>query len=343
MKITEKIVNNLVQNGKKLLETRTLVLVYNVIGFTKKIDDNQQNSDFFSNKEIGEILDVIVKAEIKIKIYYNERDFIQDISNNLIDPHKNIVWNLSRQGSQNNEKSLVTSCCDYYKIPFIGSSVYSMILCRNKNHSQQLLKAYDLCHIPTYNYLNDLDNIDPGDYIVKPLNGSASRNVEILEQATSSKLKEKLSQPIQLAQKNIDGYEIEVPLLEYDNEFYALGIQGLKINNECYLKKTILNEEDSNNYNYSFYDFEDIATFHGYSTNKIISDAIKIAKIFQLHGYCRIDFRYNNTRSYYCFDIATTPYITELTSPVIAFSKFGTRSDLIFAIVGTVKPNIDSR
>ncbi|MFS7200123.1 hypothetical protein AB6834_07100 [Carnobacterium divergens] len=353
MKFTKENITKIILEVNQHKTKIQLIIIYNSKGFTKKIDSQQEDSDFFSNKEIGEILDAVIDADIKFKIYYNEFSFAEDIVNKKINHNSLLVWNLSRQGSENNQKSLVTSICDYYKIPFIGSSVYTMNLCRHKYHFQKILNSFNLAYIPTFTQNEALQReSNDGNYLIKMMKGSASRGTDETTSNLSWNQAKKKITTLQtkrnvkfIVQEVIDGYEVEIPLFKFNGVFTALGVAGISINGTFFLENQILSEDGSDNNNYDFYDFEKFAYSElGYSCEKIIQDAINIAEIMELDDYCRIDFRIRFNGDFHCFDISTTPYITEKSSPIYLLKQLGFKhKDIILLLLGTsTNPNIDN-
>ncbi len=347
--LKSNVIGEISLQGEKYMKGKTLVIIYNSIGFTKKIDTEQEDSDFFSNKEIGEIFDALYQQNINVSPYSNEINFVNDIINEKINSNEIVVWNLSRQGFDTNKKSLTTSLCDFLQIPYIGSSVYTMNLCRHKYHFQKILSSFCLASIPTFltHEVANNSELNKGKfYITKYLNGSASRGMSKDDTIKTYDQINKIvdtKNPI-VIQEYQPGYEIEVPLFEINNEFQALGIAGLAINGERYFKSEFVPEELFDT-TYSFYNFGDFAKeFLEYtSLDFIVESAIKIADILELRDYCRIDFRINNFGELFCFDISTTPYLVEHSSSSFLIQDYGLRySSLLPLLIGAFSSNIDN-
>ncbi|WP_207695091.1 hypothetical protein DOK67_0002571 [Enterococcus sp. DIV0212c] len=347
--LSKNSINELGCQGAQYMNSKTLVIIYNAIGFTEKIDSEQEDSDFFSNKEIGEIFDALYLSKITILSYSNELAFVDDIINKKLDFDKIVVWNLSRQGFDTNKKSLATSLCDFLQISYIGSSVYTMNLCRHKYHFQKILSSFSLASIPTFlphEITNNNELFMENQYITKYLNGSASRGMNPTDAIKSYEQIHKLvdiKTPI-VIQEYQSGYEIEVPLFQINQKFQALGIAGIAINGERYFKSEFVPEELFET-TYSFYNFSHFAKeFLNYnSLDFIVDTAIKIAEILELKDYCRIDFRINNFGELFCFDISTTPYLVEHSSFSFLIQDYGLNySSLLPLMIGAFNSNIDN-
>lgn len=351
MNISNSNIEFLIYSGKELMKYYTLVIIYNSVGFTQKINPIQEDSDFFSNQEIGEIFDSLIREEIRLAPYHNEMEFIDDVLTNKLDKNKILVWNLSRQGSDNNQKSLVTSFCDFMKIPYIGSTVYSMNLSRHKYHFQKILEATSLSFIPTYTIseFKNKKNTTCERFLLKLAKGSASRGMsdktsnlsysEMMTLIEKNNLKENY-----IIQEYIEGFEIEIPMFQIEGKFKVLGAAGIEYKEIKFFSDSILPEEMYET-NYGFFNFENYAIndLNYKSTDFIIQQAIQVAKIMELKDYCRVDFRVDHKGNLHCFDISTTPYVTRHSSPNFLIEQLNWKhSDLLLMILGAFSSNTDN-
>ena len=328
--------------GDEALEENELIIIYNAVGFTNKIDTSQEDSDFFSNKEIGEIFDALFRKNAKFIPFPNELEYVERTLNNSLSSNLS-VWNLSRQGSDNNKKSLVTSLADFLNLDYIGSSVYTMNLCRHKFHFQKIINSSLITKLPSEFIAADLKN-SYSTFIIKPEKGSASRGMDASLSNLSGKKVFELINNSQLKshdiiQQYIQGYEIEVPLIQYKGEFLALGICGIQKDDKIFFESGIL-EEEMYSTKYKFYNFvEEIKNDE--LCKAIIAEAINIAKLTELKDYGRVDFRVDFKHKFYCFDIATTPYLTEHSSFNFLMQSHGfSHPDLLSLIIGSHHSNI---
>lgn len=354
MILTNDEIQKLVTDSNEIMSNTNLAIIYNAIGFTRKVNQEHEQTDFFSNEEIGEIFDSLILNGINVLPYPNELDFIKDIVEKNINLDNLTVWNLSRQGSDNNQKSLITSLCDFEKIPYLGSSVYSMNLARNKYHFQKILKSENLAAIPTFD-INTFLNTKFSEFdrfLLKKSNGSASRGI-LLE--TTNKSYSELTKYIRsnsdtkelIIQKFISGYEIEVPLFQINGEFKALGLAGISIKNSKFFSNETLPEEMFEySSQYNFFDFSSFAinSLNYRSLDYIYQAAIDIANLLELKDYCRIDFRVDSDGNIYCFDISTTPYVTHHSSPSFLLEKRNfTHQTLLALVFSAFNSNVDNR
>ncbi|GAX47626.1 D-alanine--D-alanine ligase family protein [Pseudolactococcus reticulitermitis] len=342
-KLSRKTLNNICCIGEETLKDKELAIIYNAVGFTNKIDFSQEDSDFFSNKEIGEIFDALFRKNARLFTFPNELEYIQNTLNNDL-PSNLLIWNLSRQGGDNNKKSLVTSMADFMNLEYIGSSVYTMNLCRHKFHFQKIIHSSLITKFPS-----EFDARKYADasitFLIKPEKGSASRGMSSsltnLSSSTVLELIEKKQlKPQDIIQQYIQGYEIEVPLIQYNGVFLSLGICGIQKNGEIFFKSGIL-EEEMYDTKYEFYDFEDEID-NPVLCDAIIAEAVRIAKLTELKDYGRVDFRVDFKNNFYCFDIATTPYLTEHSSfNFLMEQQDFSHPDLLSLIIGAHHSNTE--
>lgn len=336
-------IDTICQEGREFLKEQKISIIYNSVGFTNKIDTAQEDSDFFSNKEIGEIFDALIREGATIIPFSNELEFVQQAVDGAL-PSNIIIWNLSRQGSDNNKKSLVTSLADFLNVNYIGSSVYTMNLCRHKYDFQ---KVIDSPLITTSASHFNTDYPDHLNFIIKPEKGSASRGMKnewtnLNSTQVLDLIKSKEIQDNDLIQQYVRGFEIEVPLIQYKGKFSALGIAGIQIGEKTFLDSEIL-EEEMYETKYKFYDFKkDIK--NDKLCEAIIAEAIRIAELTEIKDYGRVDFRVDFRRNFYCFDIATTPYLTEHSSFNFLIKQNElSHPNLLSLIIGSCRSNIEGQ
>lgn len=334
---------------------KKIVIVNNTQGFSKVISSTTSVNDFFTNKELGEIMDAFIKKGYRLENFHLEEEFIRKVLDHDNWRREIIVLNLTRQGSHNNKKTLVTSLCDYFSIPVIGSSTFTMNLARNKYIFSKLLDSTNLSATQSFLYRYGSDNSHImkqlkklPKILIKKVAGAGSlgltennilvtndKNIETELENISQQLKENF-----LIQEFIPGYEIEVPIIKIDRKYKILGIIGLEINGNRFLMDDVLLERLSNDNNYQFYDFLHLANLNKQNINFIFDEAIRVAELFEIGNYGRIDFRVDQYLSNsYIFDIATTPYFTEHSSFSYALTKIHNKEycDITSCLIGSVE------
>lgn len=346
MDATHGTIAEYISNNKYLLLNQKVILIENVIGYTKHIEQKSRNAiyaEFFSENEIEEIVCGIRHNNIYVEVYFDEHIFINDVINSKIqDLSKIIVFNLTRNGFGVSKKALIPSFCDLMNIRYTGSNAYATTFTRHKFHYSKLLSSFRLCGIDSWLYdehdwLGGVPTINL-DVILKPFCEAASKGVSydnIINTSSSRFLQkvrdlyEKCNQPI-ICQEFISGYEVEVPILSLSN-ITVLPPVGIKIQGCEYLENRIIDENCSLDYTYSFYNAKDILDENIIS--KIKNTALNIFNTIGMENYGRIDFRIDNNGGLYVIDISSTPYLISHSSFDFIFKSMNLERKDIFLLI----------
>lgn len=315
------------QNANDILigniESIDIVVVAHVLaprGHDNMMQKNCAETEHFTIQEFKEIYQGIVNADFFIrKIFFSELEFIQDI---VIDPQKyskSIVFNLCRNGSGMNKKTLVPAICDLLGVKYTSSGAGQCALARNKWLFTSILQTNNIACPTTGLCIDDLWGRIPDDakVICKPNCESASQGVEdnsiiLLKEAAHQNRNDTL------IQEYIDGYECEVPVFSVNNHCWALPPVGISFGSDS--TRNILTYTASMNNEYSFYSLSDVLPEE--ICRSIVMDAEKSFCLLGLQRYGRIDFRIDkNTHRHYVMDISTTPYITHHSSFAYAINQ----------------------
>lgn len=326
-----------------------IVLVANVDGKTNRFDDYQNTSvlsEYYTLDEFEMLSSTLKKMGYEVLNYFSEETFMHDILNHKIHStnKKILVINSAQTGIYVGRKSLIPAFCEYFKLMHTGSNPYVVSLCRDKFHTNAILKDYINNHMPTYLYSAKsrwLGEKNPqlGQKVIAKLNGESasigltSKNIfEYSPDAESrlDQLSEEYAQPV-VVQPFISGYEIELPVLMGYNSFPLIAA-GIKINGSEKLGDKFLDYNSRFYHTYEFYNYDD---FNCSLADKIKSTAIQSAQILGIEGFGRIDFRITSSGEYYISDIATNPHITMDSSYFYVFKELGySYSQLLSTLIG---------
>ena len=324
--------NNILEKYKDSLE---VVIVANVLGPRGHDNIMQLNcpeTEHFTPQEFDEIYRGIVDAGFFIKkVFFNELDFIKDIISNITEYSTVIVFNLCRNGTKMNTKTIVPAICDLLRISYTSSSAGSCALARNKLLFTSYLKANGiLCPISGC-HANDLVDQLPlsNKVIFKQNDGSASQGISAESIMSLSDALHKCNGNY-IVQEYIDGYECEVPIFCVCDQCFAMPPIGISLNSGGHAD--ILSCIDSMNNNYGFYLLSDILSKE--ICEEIMNDAKKIFNLLNLEVYGRVDFRIDKkSHRHYLIDISTTPYITKHSSFAFAVNANGGEYADIFQLI----------
>jgi D-alanine-D-alanine ligase len=300
-------------------------------GYDNKIQINCSETEHFTVQEFNEIYQGIVTSGFFInQVFFSEFDFISDAINNPPKYSKTIVFNLCRNGTGMNKKTVVPAICDLLSIAYTSSSAGHCVISRNKKLFSSYLSANGIrCPICDTNLKTIRECIPPNDMVIcKPNFGSASQGVDYKSVMTLNEVTNENNDII--IQKYINGYECEVPIFTSNKKTVVLPPVGISFENNTYTG--ILTGSASNASNYAFYDIENIVGSE--CCEQIMIAAEKSFNLIGIETYGRIDFRIDkNTHEYFLIDISTTPYITRHSSFAYAMKKQGLDYSNIFEII----------
>ena len=302
----------------------------------KKYGRFSTDTEYLSDDELMQITKMACAQDIFFRIFTCEDAFIKYVLYEKTNLNRLIVYNSAQSGTGAGRKSLIPAICQYYHIRYTGSDSYRVSLCRDKWAISTLLKNLS---IPTPNSIlfycgKPLSFVDPDTkYIAKPIHESASigirseniffgRDIPI---KYLIKLEKTMQQPL-ILQEFISGYELEVPVLASRKEIYAFKPVSLyQIEQSQMMGDQILDYDRIYNDDYSF----------GSLPPDIRDDDIKetactIAKVLQLSGLCRIDFRLRANGEFYITDVSTNPHFIQHSSVNYAFRRVGLHDKDIF-------------
>lgn len=342
----KKEIDYILKYANKITEKITVYFMVNVSNFTKADDyTNTEDSiitEFFTLDEYDMLITAIKECKFKLKVFYNNNEFIKYALNNLeeLQNTNSVVFNLSRSGKGLNKKALIPAFCESNNILYTGPNAYSTCLGRHKYHSNLLLESNNTNSINSWLFMKHgwLGSNEPPQntkIIAKPAFESASRGIKndnIMfydSQALSyiQNLSKEFEQDI-IVQEFISGIEVEVPILNIEKP-YALNPVGIKLADSS--MDGIITYKDAFDENYSFYSLQNSSLF---LSNKLKEIAEKAVNILNLGLYSRVDFRVDCNETPYIIDISTHPYILKHSSFSYAFLEYGyTYNDLIKLIV----------
>jgi len=312
-----------------------IVLVANVLGprgHDNIMQLNCSETEHFTPQEFDEIYRGVVDAGFFIKkVFFNELEFIRDIISDITEYSTVVVFNLCRNGTKMNTKTIIPAICDLLKISYTSSSAGSCALARNKLLFTSYLKENGILCPISGRYVNDLiDQIPLSSMIIyKPNDGSASQGISAENIMSLSDALHKCNGNY-IIQEYIDGYECEVPIFCVRDQCFVMPPIGISFKSDGHVD--ILSCIDSMNNNYGFYLLSDILSKE--ICEEIMNDAKKIFNLLNLEVYGRVDFRIDKkSHRHYLIDISTTPYITKHSSFAFAVNANGGEYADIFQLI----------
>jgi D-alanine-D-alanine ligase len=301
-----------------------LVINMKTQGFTSN-DIYDLQTEYFSDEELGDFINVLEELSIYHEISYGEKEFARKVISGKISSLQfkyKIVYNTTGGSGNRSKSSIVPAICELYGLNYASSDIFSSSLLENKVQSFSLLECYQL-QTPrfwVYDNVNGWVNGKPVDelkLISKPAYGCASLGISTGNisfftkdyESMISKLAKKLNQPV-MVQEFISGWEVEMPVFDlgYPVAFVPVGV---KIGETEYLGEDILTYELVSEDKYSFYDFE---ANNPQLADKIRDIACRSFSMLSLRGTVRVDFRITSNGQCYITDYNNSPHLTRFHS-----------------------------
>lgn len=337
--------------SKNSIEDIVIVVVGNAREITKDFSDFSNGtsviSEYYALNRFRKIVTTFRDEGFEVISYFDEMDFIHDylthrIRNNYY--KKMIVFNFAQKGIVHGRKSLVPLFCEMNNILHTNSDPFVTSFVREKYFWYKLLKGiipvcdtwvydsklgwFDGCPKKTEKVIAKLENqcssmgIDENSVFL--YNESKDEYLNTMANMYNSRI---------VVQKFIEGYEVEVPFINDGNNFYCLKPQGISINNNIHIGTNFLDYNSRGNHEFSFYNFDE--TFPNL-TSSIFSAVEAAAKIIDIKGMGRIDFRIDENFNYFITDINSNPHLIDVASPAEALRKIGFSdySVLLHLIIG---------
>lgn len=355
MNIKEKI-EVCIHKMQSLISNYQIYFVVNVAGKTEVIDyiNAEQTilTEYLTEEEYDVMITALKKCHFDVKLFNNEKQFIQFILQNEkeIDFNSVIVFNLARNGKGLNKKAFIPSFCQLYNIKHTGSDAYSVCLGRHKFHVNCILKSNGISVPKTWYFTNDgwFSNEEPPQnkkLIVKPTFESASRGITnesvICYDSESQKIIDKIHYEFEqnvIVQEFIEGYEVQVPVIKFYNKIVPLMAVGINMNSNPLLLNNIITYDIAYDETYNFYNFADINLT---IAAKVMETAKQACKILDLKHYCRFDFRIDVNSKFYITDISTHPFLIKHSAFAYAFSCLGFCYEDLFLVLLELTTGLD--
>jgi D-alanine-D-alanine ligase len=301
--------------------------------------------EHFSATELGVLLDGFRQNGFFVTFHDGEVEFIkQDLRRGSEEDHiLEVVYNTAQSGVGGGRKSLVPAYCAIRGIRICNSDAYVASLTRQKFHVHCILKRVGLPTAATWCYQPPTGWIGGAPapkqrVIAKAAYESASIGLTAncvgdVNHEFEQMLKEKCAiyrQPF-IVQEFVEGYEVEVPLLDIDR-MRAIEVVSVQLDGNVYLGDRVL-----------YYDVIDAETYQ-YAPSTHLTQELKTqlatiaeaaAEALGIRGIGRIDFRLNKAGCPYITDVATSPHLVPHGSFSRSFAWNGyTHADMLAAMIG---------
>lgn len=287
-------------------------------------DIYDEQTEFFSEEELGELINALEDLNIYHEVSYGEKDFARKVMSGQIQLQKfkyKIVYNTTGGIGKRSKSAIVPAICELHGLNYASSDIFSSALLEHKAESFSLLSnRFNIPRFWIYDNINGWINDKPIKelkLIAKPAYGCASlgiteKNISYFTddfEKMISYLSQKLAQPI-IVQEFIQGWEVEVPVFDlgYPTILEPVGVQ---INQKDYFKDEILTYELVSEDQYSFYKF---SLKKPNKANELKNIARRSFIFLSLRGTVRVDFRITKNGKCYITDYNNSPHFTQFHS-----------------------------
>jgi D-alanine-D-alanine ligase len=337
-----------VRRAEKMRDQVGVVLVANVEGRTKPLDDYETDSivtEFLSNAELDEFVDSFETAGIYCKVVLDEEGFLRwlDKDRSRFGRAIPLVYNLAQNGTGPARLSLVPGLCRLHRLQLLDSDGYAVAIAQHKYHCISLLRQFGLPVAQSWWFTDrgwwPASPPDGLKMIAKPSYDSASigihaENIFTMRDGAQGQLEIWMSryrQPLTV-QEFIPGFEVEVPVFEAKEPETILSV-GLALNRGRNLGDRILVYDDVWDDGYDFYDF---AEENESAASQLRVIASKAFSGLGLRGVGRVDFRVQDNGTASIIEVACKPHLTHHSSFMRAVAGVGgTHADLLKFLVGS--------
>ena len=344
MKANFESIQERIRQVKGIVEAKSKNVVIFLVINTKMDYEAEENGDYeefsikseyFSEKELKEVVNGFEALGCKVDVSTSERIFINKLANNGFKEYEGmerIVYYSSGSGTGKSRSAVVPALCNLYGIKNCSNDIYTSVLLENKVHLFNLLDYYGF-PIPRTWYYDRLEGWLHGEpvndllLIAKPAYESSSIGVTDKSVAMFSpeyqkyvhQLSESLQQPI-LVQEFIKGYEVEVPLFDMGDQPFTPMTVGIKIKDSENLGADFLTYAKVYDDQYKFYSFTKFKPGLCEEMKKVARDSFMK---LNLYGMTRVDFRVTEDGSCYIMDYNNNPHLTEFHSCAFSVMDLG--------------------
>lgn len=291
---------------------------------TDAVEDDYEGfsiaTSYYSDVEFQEVLMAFKNIAAYVDVSYGEKDFISKVQSGALshlDKFKKIAYAQTASGIARSKSALIPAFCDLHNIKYCCNDIFTGALLDNKLAANKLLKSIGMKLPDTWFYYHKTGwmGMEPSSdcmLISKPAYECASigiteKSVSLLD-ASYLKFIHDLSigfrQPI-LVQSFIEGYEIEVPILELDKPIVP-GITGISLNGNKKLGSKILSYDTIFENGFDLFDF---TQFDNSISKQVENDSLTAYNMLQLKGPVRMDYRVTESGEYYLMDYNNCPHL----------------------------------
>lgn len=342
------ILDNYIKRTEELAPKLRVALVTSVLNETKNFMDFLENSVttcYLTRKEVDRLIDLFRDNNIYVELYNDIESFFKC----YYSPQWkcNAIFESSPKGIAKGRDALLPAFCDTVGLLHFGPNAAANLRTCNKYQWFCVLVKNNLPVPDTFFYNDGWVNRPVGEKFILKLNEECAsiglsenslvdRNFEMLSRR--AKQLQAIYNESVIAQKFINGYEVEVPILCNHNTVSILPAVGLSLNGKHKLDDLFFDYSAIVGDDYGLYLYE---TINKEVADKLYNICKKVVKILDLEGHFRIDFRITADGNPYITDINNDPTIGLESSFLFSIKSLGySDKNLIAIILGNYLTNL---
>ena len=292
------------------------------------------STEFFSEEELSDYIKAIESLGIYRDVSYGEDEFIEKISKNHFNKYHQkykIVFNTTGSKRIRSRSSLIPALCEMIGFKYASSDILTCSLLENKVYANNLLRHYGFpvpnswFFHPNYGWMKSKPPKN-AKLIIKP--GAESASIGVTKNSVGYFSEEfehhvekvsKILNELVIVQEFIDGWEVEVPILNL-NEPIALPPMGIEMDDDKCLNDKFLSFEAVYSDNYDYYRFDQ-------SFPRLSASLATMAKdsfcMLDLCGTVRVDLRVQDEKRFFITDYNNSPHLTRFHSTAKSLMSLG--------------------
>lgn len=277
-------------------------------------------SEFYSDQELSEVIGALRRHGLFVSRVVDEREFLELPPPDRADGRRHVLMNFgsARRGPWG--KTLVPALAEARGWITTNSDAYAIALARHKFHAGALLDGLGIpaakgwCFSPSRGWLGGRRPPDGLPVLAQPAYESASIGVDAASKRKAdgsldrycADLARRFRQDV-IVREFVAGYEVEVPVVQFNERHHALGAVGIRIGGLTDLGDRFLTYGHVLADEYGFYTAE--AELGAARAHGLERSAERVADVLGLRGFSRVDYRVDSaTGRAVVTDVSASPH-----------------------------------
>ena len=342
-----QILNRYIKKTRDESKNLRVAIVASIVNETSTLNDfpiNSVTTSYLSRKETDRLIRLFRENDIYVELYNDVEKFFKAYYSDKFTC--NAIFESSPKGIAKGKDALLPAFCDTVNLMHFGPNAAANLRVCNKYGWFCTLMQNGVPVPQTYLFNNGWLTVPTSEKILLKLNeecasiGLSTESLVINDKALltqrAQNLQDKFNEPV-IGQQFVSGYEVEVPILCNRETTVALPAVGLSLGDKRHLGDSYFGYDEILDDGYGVYLFE---TVDDKTAQKLQDICLRVAKVLDLQGHFRIDFRISSNGDVYVTDINNDPTIGLESSFLFSVNSLGyNEKDLVAMILGNYLVN----